>query len=116
MGAVSAALRGVSRDLGRRGRPVGRCLEPYPRDFRNGVFKYTSTAGGAKPVREDLLRTLRQGIPGTAMPSFRKLPDRRFDALVEYVKYLSIRGQTELYLLQAVVDEDASAAAGDDAR
>jgi mono/diheme cytochrome c family protein len=88
--------------------PTAGVLNPYPRDFRNGVFKFTSTAGGAKPLRDDLLRTLREGLPGTAMPSFRNLPDRELDALLEYVKYLSIRGQTELSLLQKVVDEDAA--------
>ncbi len=82
-------------------------LDPYPRDFRNGVFKYASTAGGAKPLREDLSRTLRNGIPGTAMPSMAKLPGGQIESLVEYVKYLSIRGQTELYLMQLVVDEHA---------
>jgi mono/diheme cytochrome c family protein len=83
-------------------------LDPYPRDFRNGVFKYTSTAGAAKPLRDDLLHTLRNGIPGTAMPSLAKLPDEQIESLVEYVKYLSIRGETELYLLQTVVDEHAA--------
>jgi mono/diheme cytochrome c family protein len=82
-------------------------LAPYPGDFRNGVFKYTSTAGDAKPLTDDLLRTLRNGNPGTAMPSFNKLPEEQLQSLVEYVKYLSIRGQTELYLLQRVVDEKA---------
>ncbi len=98
-----AACHGTSGD---GAGPTAAVLNPYPRDFRNGVFKFTSTAGGAKPVREDLLRTLRRGLPGTAMPSFYKVPDRELDALVEYVKYLSIRGQTELYLLQTIVDED----------
>jgi mono/diheme cytochrome c family protein len=83
-------------------------LDPYPRDFRNGVFKYASTAGTAKSLRDDLLRTLRSGIPGTAMPSLAKLPDGQIESLVEYVKYLSIRGETELYLLQTVVDEHAA--------
>jgi mono/diheme cytochrome c family protein len=99
-----AACHGTSGD---GAGPTAAVLNPYPRDFRNGVFKYTSTAGGAKPVREDLARTVRQGLPGTAMPSFCKLPDRELDALIEYVEYLSIRGQTELYLLQTIVDEDA---------
>jgi mono/diheme cytochrome c family protein len=40
------------------------------------------------------------------MPSFDKLPDGQIQSLVEYVKYLSIRGETELYLLQHVVDEN----------
>jgi mono/diheme cytochrome c family protein len=83
-------------------------LDPYPRDFRNGVFKYTSNVGGDKPLKEDLLRALRNGNPGTAMPSFAKLPDGQIDSLVEYVKYLSIRGETELYLLRRVVDENAA--------
>ncbi|MCE5266565.1 MAG: cytochrome c [Planctomycetaceae bacterium] len=81
-------------------------LDPYPRDFRDGVFKFTSTAGGAKPLKEDLLRTLRQGVRGTAMPSFRTLTDGQLEALVEYVKYLGIRGVTELYLMQQIVDEE----------
>src|SRR3972149_1949283 len=80
---------------------------PYPRDYRYGVFKFTSTVAGAKPTRQDLIRTLRKGIPGTAMPSFSQLPDGQLDALVEYVKYLSIRGETELYLLKQAVDENA---------
>ena len=100
-----AACHGISGD---GAGPSAAVLNPYPRDFRNGVFKYTSTAAGAKPLPDDLLRTLRQGIPGTAMPSFRKLPDRELGRLLEYVKYLSIRGQTELYLLVQVVDEDAA--------
>jgi mono/diheme cytochrome c family protein len=83
-------------------------LDPYPRDFRNGVFKYTSTAGTAKPLKEDLLHTLRNGIPGTAMPSLARLPDEQIESFVEYVKYLSIRGETELYFLQTIVDEHAA--------
>jgi mono/diheme cytochrome c family protein len=80
-------------------------LSPCPRDFRRGIFKYTSTSDGAKPTSNDLGHTLRRGIPGTAMPSFVQLADQDIDALVEYVKYLSIRGETELYLLGLVVDQ-----------
>jgi mono/diheme cytochrome c family protein len=86
--------------------PTAAVLDPYPRDFRLGLFKYTSTRGGAKPVRQDLRRTLLRGLPGTAMPSFAQLRSGEIDALVEYVKYLSLRGQTELYLMELVVDGD----------
>lgn len=86
--------------------PTAAAQNPYPRDFRNGLYKYTSTAAGAKPIRDDLDRILRRGIPATAMPSFGNLPDREIQALIEYVKYLGIRGETELFLLQLVVDED----------
>lgn len=78
---------------------------PYPRDFRNGVVKFTSTRAG-KPLRSDLRRTLLRGIPGTAMPSFAQLQTQETEALIEYVKYLGIRGETELYLMRAVVDDD----------
>jgi mono/diheme cytochrome c family protein len=85
--------------------PTAAVLFPYPRDFRRGVFKYTSTAAGAKPARDDLRRTLRCGIPGAAMPSFAALADEEIEALVEYVQYLSIRGQTELYVTAQVLDQ-----------
>ena len=86
--------------------PSAAVLVPYPRDYRDGLFKYTSTAGGAKPARADLERTLRRGIAGTAMPSFNTLAAAEIDALVEYVEYLSIRGQTELYLAGQVLDDE----------
>ncbi|MEX2559555.1 MAG: c-type cytochrome, partial [Pirellulales bacterium] len=57
-----------------------------------------STEASEKPTTADLKRILMEGIPGTAMPSFALLPNDEIDALVEYVKYLSIRGETELNL------------------
>lgn len=118
-GAVAGDAEGRQRGLYRRhcvichgtagdgAGPVAAVLDPYPRDYRNGIFKYTSTRSGAKPIREDLRRTLLRGVPGTAMPSFAQLPPEQSEALIEYVKYLSIRGETELYLLQLVVDEQS---------
>ncbi len=86
--------------------PTAAALAPYPRDFRSGVFKYTSTRCGAKPAAADLRRTLQRGVAATAMPSFAPLSPKELDALLEYVRYLSIRGQTEAYLFQTVVDDD----------
>jgi mono/diheme cytochrome c family protein len=40
------------------------------------------------------------------MPSFALLSDLEIDALVEYVKYLSIRGETELSLMRAFFELD----------
>lgn len=76
--------------------PTAVFLYPYPRDYRQGKFKFKSTEFSAKPTHEDLKRTLRDGINGTAMPSFTLLPNDELDALVEYVKYLSLRGEFEL--------------------
>ena len=78
-----------STSLGRFVGPTALFLKPYPRDYRQGKFKFKSTERGAKPTDADLQRILRQGIAGTAMPSFDLLPSDQIEALVEYVKSLS---------------------------
>jgi mono/diheme cytochrome c family protein len=78
--------------------PTAAFLNPYPRDYRQGIFKFKSTSRSAKPTTADLKRIVQEGIPGTAMPSFLLLPNDEVEALVEYVKYLSVRGSTELQL------------------
>lgn len=75
--------------------PTATYLWPRPRDYRQGLFKFTSTASGMKPVREDLVRTLREGVPGTSMPSFILYPKQDLEALANYVMVLSMRGQVE---------------------
>lgn len=81
-------------------------LTPYPRDFRLGKFKFKSTPLRRMPTDEDLQRILKNGIPGTAMPSFRTLPQEEIDALVDYVKYLTIRGQHERRLIAELSNLD----------
>lgn len=78
--------------------PTAAFLNPYPRDYRRGVFKYKSTLRYDEPTTEDLLRIVTDGIQGTAMPAFKLYPQVDREALVEYVKYLSMRGQMELAL------------------
>ena len=97
---------GVSGDgLG----PTAAFLNPYPRDYRPGVFKFKSTERADKPTHGDLVRILHNGIPGTSMPSFALLSAAQVDALAEYVKYLSIRGETELALMRAFFELDDEA-------
>ncbi len=86
--------------------PTAAFLNPYPRDFRMGKFKFKSTKIGQPPTDADLKRVLQNGIPGTAMPSFNLLPEEHLDALVNYVKYLSIRGQTERRLIEELPNLD----------
>ncbi|MCA9131928.1 MAG: cytochrome c [Planctomycetales bacterium] len=74
-------------------------LEPYPRDYRMGKFKYKSTRRGAKPTREDLAYAIEKGIDGTAMKPIPELSDEDVEALVDYVIYLSWRGEVERSLL-----------------
>jgi mono/diheme cytochrome c family protein len=70
---------------------MGLTIQPPPRDFAAGVFKYRSTPSGSLPTNDDLMRTVREGIPDTAMPSFAALPQRDLQAVVEYVKTFSPR-------------------------
>jgi mono/diheme cytochrome c family protein len=85
--------------------PTAAILNPYPRDYRRGIFKFKGTYTAVQPTDEDLRRIIDNGIPGTAMPAFKLLPPDEVDALVEYVKYLSIRGQMETALENYVFDE-----------
>jgi mono/diheme cytochrome c family protein len=82
--------------------PTARWVNPHPRDYRQGVFKFTSTSqdlGVRKARRDDLLRTLRQGVDGTSMPSFGLLSEQDLEALASYVIHLSMRGQVEYNVL-----------------
>jgi mono/diheme cytochrome c family protein len=73
-------------------------LNPAPRDFRDGMFKWTSTTGpgGSRPTLHDLMETVRVGVPDTAMPAFEEIlkPEQR-RAVALWVRWLSIRGVTE---------------------
>lgn len=85
--------------------PASLIQTPYPRDFRHGVFKWKSTERDAKPTRDDLRQLLTHGVPGTAMPSFATAASEDIEALIDYVVYLSIRGEVERRLIAAAVDE-----------
>lgn len=73
----------------------------YPRDFRMGKFKFKSTTRGAKPLKEDLYTTIRNGIAGTTMVAIKELSDEDVNTLVDYVIYLSVRGEVERNLIIA---------------
>ncbi len=85
--------------------PTGSFLNPYPRDFRKGDFKFKSTPGGHRPTHADLKKTLVNGISGTAMPSFRLLSEPELESLVHYVRYLGIRGEVERSLMDRMYEE-----------
>lgn len=80
--------------------PTAAFLNPYPRDFTKGTFKFKSTPIGYKPTDDDLRTIMLNGVAGTAMPSFALLSSSEIDALIDYVKYLAIRGETERQLIQ----------------
>ncbi|MGI9471476.1 MAG: cytochrome c [Rubripirellula sp.] len=93
--------------------PASTAQVPYPRDYRMGIFKFKSTPRGSKPTKADLKQLIKHGINGTNMSSVQDLlkqeklkrgdaewlpatiTDEDVDALVDYVIYLSFRGEHE---------------------
>jgi mono/diheme cytochrome c family protein len=84
---------------GENGDGGGRAVEylyPWPRDFREGIFKFRSTPTGTLPRDEDIYRTIIEGIPGTAMPAWKDaLSPEDTWALVYHIKSFSPRFKTE---------------------
>ncbi len=75
--------------------PAARYLYPKPRDYRKGLFKFTSTESGSRPLKEDLVHIVQRGIRGTSMPSFKLLPENEISSVIDYVLVLSQRGELE---------------------
>ncbi|MBI4481891.1 MAG: c-type cytochrome [Acidobacteria bacterium] len=77
---------------GRGDGPDAQRLGFRPRDFQFGQFKCRSTASGALPLDEDLLRTVSRGLPGTPMVGFaRVLRPEEQQAVIQYIKTFSPR-------------------------
>ena len=86
--------------------PTAEYLNPRPRDYRHGTFKFKSTQGAGRASRDDLERILRNGIPGTYMPSFvPMLDDDELVQVVEYIRFLAMRGEFERRLASELASD-----------
>jgi mono/diheme cytochrome c family protein len=98
--------------------PTAPFLYPAPRDYRKGIFKFTSTnPSGARPHRDDLRQTVKNGLHGTSMPAFDALLSAgEIEEVIDYVVFLSARGETELGLIEeaSISDEKDPNALSDD--
>ena len=73
-------------DQGDGNGPVARYLNPRPRDFTAGQFKFRTTASGELPLRQDVIDIVKLGVRGTAMPRWEGvLSDAEIEAVVDYV-------------------------------
>lgn len=86
--------------------PAAEYMYPRPRDYRKGIFKFTTTPYGYKPRKSDLMDTVVRGVRGTSMPSFKLLPKEELDAVIEYVLSLTHRGELEESLAYEVDSEE----------
>lgn len=86
--------------------PTASFLYPRPRDYRKGLFKFTSTTSLHKPARSDLRRTIRNGLHGTSMPAFEALMnDNEIEMVIDYMTFLSMRGEAERELVEVAATE-----------
>jgi mono/diheme cytochrome c family protein len=74
---------------------VARWSQPKPRDFRQGVYKFSSTPYGSLPTTDDLDRVIQGGLYGTRMPPFAALSLRERRDVIAYLQTLSPRWRTE---------------------
>ncbi len=54
--------------------PTAQYLNPRPRDYRKGLFKFTVTQASERASRADLSRVIENGIPGTTVIPRRRSP------------------------------------------
>ncbi|PIR00750.1 MAG: cytochrome C [Nitrospinae bacterium CG11_big_fil_rev_8_21_14_0_20_45_15] len=60
-----------------------------PRNFNQGTFKIRTTDSGHLPMEEDLIKTVTNGLPGSAMPAWGEvLKKEEIVAVVNFVKTL----------------------------
>jgi len=82
---------GCHGDDGKGDGEGARHMIPPPRDFTgNALYQIRSTASGDLPTDADLLRSIDEGLPGTAMPAWKtRLSDRQRRDVLVYIKAFS---------------------------
>jgi cytochrome c oxidase cbb3-type subunit 2 len=75
--------------------PAATFLDPRPRNFTLGSFKFRTTPSGSLPTDGDLYRTLTRGVRWTAMPTWHELPEKDRIAVIAYIKTFSPRWKEE---------------------
>ncbi len=69
--------------------PAADFVLPKPRDFTKGTYKFHSTASGEPPLDSDIIRSIRNGNPGTSMPPWKRFSDDDVKAMLDYLKKFS---------------------------
>jgi len=71
--------------------PVASLFQTKPRNLIKGEYKLKSTPSGVPPLDEDLIRSVKFGLPGTAMTAQSHLSDEEINEVVTYIKTFSPR-------------------------
>lgn len=70
-------------------------LNPKPRKFTKGIFKWTGGPSGSIPSDTDLMITISEGVHGTSMPPWRALRESDRKYVIAYIKTFSNRFKKE---------------------
>lgn len=86
--------------------PAAEFLNPKPRNFVNGAYKFFHFGEpGPLPSDESLRLTIRNGLPGSAMPAFPLLADQEVQDVETYIKSLREGGWTPQERVQVAVQQ-----------
>src|SRR3989475_9156313 len=81
---------GCHGDTGAGDGPAASHMLPRPRDFTGAIYKIRTTGSGQLPTDQDVLRSIDDGLPGTAMPAWKdRLSERERRDVVAYLKTFS---------------------------
>jgi len=81
---------GCHGDDGKGDGDGARHMLPTPRDFTGAVYQIRSTPNSQLPTDADLLRSIDEGLFGTAMPGWKsRLSDRQRRDVLAYIKTFS---------------------------
>lgn len=75
---------------------ASRAFKTKPRDFREASFRYVSGPEGSLPTDDDLMRTVRDGLPDAGMPAWDGLAAEDREAVIQFLKTFSPRWSTEV--------------------
>ncbi len=64
-------------------------VQPKPRDFTTGKYKFRTTPNGMLPTDDDLRRVIEIGAPYTSMPGWPNLTSTEIDNVIYYIKSFS---------------------------
>ena len=61
-------------------------VNPRPRDFTSGKYKFRTTPSGALPTDADIEKVIRDGLPYTSMPGWPQFSDSEVQAIIDHLK------------------------------
>lgn len=98
---------GCHGEAGRGDGEAARWLDPVPRNFQKGNFKFRTTPSGELPTEDDLLHVVACGLKGSSMPAFPLMPESQRRDVVAYVLYLARFGLLATEVEDMLADGDS---------